>query len=58
MSQKASDCSTLPMCYWHHGQLHLLGKRFWEDVPLDREALIQHYQNLYKEQGEKINGEQ
>jgi hypothetical protein len=61
MSQKASDYRTLPVCARHHRQsifsIHQYGREFWNLWKLDPDVLIEVYQNLYKEQGGKINGQ-
>ena len=36
ISQKVSDCWTIPLCYAHHHQLHMTGERkFWQKLGID-----------------------
>lgn len=36
LSQKVSDCWTIPLCYAHHQQLHNTGeRRFWSILGID-----------------------
>jgi len=49
--QKCSDHETIPLCRWHHTlgpeSHHVLGRRFWEYHGVERDKLIQFYQNAY-----------
>ena len=36
VSQKVSDCWTIPLCYAHHSQLHHTGERlYWQKLGID-----------------------
>jgi len=53
LGQKCSDRETIPLCAWHHriGQasVHVLGKNFWSEWGLDKDALIAKYNRMYEE---------
>lgn len=52
LGQKCPDDETIPLCKWHHTEgpsaAHKLGKLFWATYGLNRDALLLHYQQLYR----------
>ena len=54
ISQKVSDCWTIPLCYAHHHQLHMTGEaKFWTKIGINPKfyALLLYciYNSDYKE---------
>lgn len=53
ISQKVSDCWTIPLCYLHHDQLHNTGERkFWNILKINPMEIAVDFYTLW-EKGNK-----
>ena len=48
ISQKVSDCWTIPLCYAHHSQLHHIGERlYWQKLGIDPKVYATLFYELW-----------